>query len=271
MGEEVQVNVTCQNILEAETFGLFAPQPVASIAGALIIVTQGWLVLSGNFSWLNAVTITLATASLDDARLGKVLRIAHPHLHASPLWWEGLAIAVAAAIAVLSWWPVQNLLGRHRRQRMNYSFNSLHLVNAYGAFGHITKVRYEIVFEGTDDITVTQATVWREYEFKGKPGDLSRMPPQVAPYHLRLDWLMWFAAMSAPSEHPWFEALLEKLLDADPAVLSLLRVNPFPDRPPRYVRARLYRYSFTTPEERARTGQWWRRDAEGLYFPAVGR
>src|SRR5438093_379361 len=118
---EVLANHVAQLVVP---FGLFAPQPVASIAGALIIVTQGWLVLSGNFSWLNAVTITLATASLDDARLGKVLRISQSHLGASPLWWEGLVIALAVGIAVLSWWPVQNLLGRHRRQRMDSRFKS---------------------------------------------------------------------------------------------------------------------------------------------------
>ena len=263
---EVLANHVAQLVVP---FGLFAPQPVASIAGGLIIVTQGWLVLSGNFSWLNAVTITLATASLDDARLGKVLRITHRHLHASPLWWEGLVITLAVGIAVLSWWPVQNLLGRHRRQRMNYSFNSLHLVNAYGAFGHITKVRYEIVFEGTDDITVTQATVWREYEFKGKPGDPNRRPPQIAPYHLRLDWLMWFAAMSPPDAHPWVLALATRLLENDRPTLALLRSSPFSNAPPTFVRARLYHYRFTTREERRVTRAWWARTEVGEYLPPL--
>jgi hypothetical protein len=95
------------------------------------------------------------------------------------------------------------------------------------------------------------------------------MAPQIAPYHLRIDWLMWFAAMSSPSDYPWFPELLLKLLQGDAAAASLLRSNPFPGRPPAWIRAELYRYRFTTPEERARTGAWWHRERVGPYFPAV--
>ena len=123
--------------------------------------------------------------------------------------------------------------------------------------------------EGTDQADYTPATRWREYEFKGKPTDPLRRPPQIAPYHLRLDWLMWFAAMSQYERHPWFVNFAAKLLRGDPAVLSLLARNPFPDHPPRYVRARLFRYRFTTPEERARTGAWWNRELTGPWFPEV--
>lgn len=121
---------------------------------------------------------------------------------------------------------------------MNYSFNPVHLVNTYGAFGTITRTRHEIVIEGTDESPVTAQTAWREYEFKGKPGDLSRRPPQLAPYHLRLDWLMWFAAMSPPDEHPWFAALLIKLLEGDRAVLALLKTESV-SRSPSRLRARV--------------------------------
>jgi hypothetical protein len=95
------------------------------------------------------------------------------------------------------------------------------------------------------------------------------MPPQIAPYHLRLDWLMWFAALSSYEEQPWFEPFMRKLLEGDRPVLSLLRTNPFPDRPPRYVRALLYEYHFTAPAERAATGRWWSRKLVGNYFPAI--
>ncbi len=133
------------------------------------------------------------------------------------------------------------------RQIMNTNFNSLHLVGTYGAFGSITRPRYEIVVEGTEDDVITSATQWREYEFKAKPGDLRRMPPQIAPYHLRLDWLMWFAAMGSYQQYPWFVNLVAKFLQGDRDVLSLIRTNPFPNRPPRYIRARLFEYHFTTP------------------------
>ncbi len=174
---------------------------------------------------------------------------------------------LAFTVAVLSIGPVLNMLSPN--QLMNYSFSPLHLVNTYGAFGSITRTRGEIVIEGTDDWPVTERTIWREYEFKGKPGDPSSLPPQVAPYHLRLDWLMWFAAMSSPDEHPWFAALLTRLLEGDRATLDLLRTNPFPEHPPRSVRALYYRYRFTTPEEHRRAGIWWNRDPIGVYCPSV--
>jgi hypothetical protein len=152
---------------------------------------------------------------------------------------------------------------------MNFSFNPLHIVNTYGAFGSITRTRYEIVIEGTDEAAITPQTKWREYEFKGKPGDPAKRPPQVAPYHLRLDWLMWFEAMSPTPHSGWFRSLILRLLEGDPSVASLLRSTPFPDRPPAFVRARYYRYRFTTPDERARTGAWWKRDLAGEFVPPV--
>jgi len=152
---------------------------------------------------------------------------------------------------------------------MNTSFNPFHLVGTYGAFGSITKQRFEVVVEGTSDAVVTGATGWKEYEFKGKPNDVTRMPPQIAPYHLRLDWLMWFAAMSSYRQHPWFVNFMAKLLENDRPVLGLLKSNPFPGEAPKFVRAELYEYHFANPETRRRTGQWWVRSLAGQYFPAV--
>ena len=115
---------------------------------------------------------------------------------------------------------------------MNASFDPLRLVNTYGAFGAVTRVRREIVLEGTDEDVPGPATVWKEYQFKAKPGDPRRRPRQVAPYHLRLDWLLWFAAMSPPPAHPWMTSLVTRLLEHDRPTLTLLGHNPFPDRPP---------------------------------------
>src|SRR2546425_1839975 len=188
-------------------FFLFFPQPVASVAGLVILLTQSWLVLSGNFAWLNVITMTLAVASFDDAALSRVLPIAVATSGAPDLY-VAVVLAVTSLIVVLSYRPVRNLLSRH--QLMNYSFDPFHIVGAYGAFGSITRRRYEVVIEGTDDERLAPQTAWREYEFKGKPGDVRGRPPQVAPYHLRLDWLMWFAAMSSPAHHEWFVPLLAK-------------------------------------------------------------
>jgi len=243
-------------------FFLFAPQPVASIAGTIIFATQGWLVLSGNFSWLNAVTMVLALSTIDDHAINLVLPLRHASVTALPLWWQALSLALLALVAWLSYKPARNLLSR--RQLMNFSFNPLHLVNTYGAFGSITRERYEIVVEGSDD----GGASWKEYEFKGKPGDPRRRPPQVAPYHLRLDWLMWFAAMSSPRGHPWFVTFVVKLLRGDKPTLKLLRRNPFPDQPPQLIRARLYHYRFSTREEKRKTGLRWIRSEVGEYLPA---
>src|SRR5439155_1598721 len=178
-------------------FGLFAPQPVASIAGGLAIFHQLWLVVSGNYSWLNWITIVLGVAAFSDAILGRVIQLAPAALLPAPPVYAFAMWLLAAVTVVLSVRPVLNLFSRH--QAMNLNYNPLHLVNTYGAFGSVTRERFEIVVEATEDRAITGATRWREYELKGKPGDPSRRPRQVAPYHLRLDWMMWFLPFSVPS------------------------------------------------------------------------
>jgi hypothetical protein len=247
--------------------GLAFPQPISDIAGIVIVLTQGYLVLSGNFAWLNAITIVCAVSAFNNAALGAVLPIHVPGLASPPVWYEAVLIAFTAIVLVLSYRPARNLLSR--RQLMNFSFNPIHLVNAYGAFGSITRVRYEIIVEGTTATDLTGGVEWVEYEFKGKPGNPRRIPAQFAPYHLRLDWLMWFAAMSSPADHPWFIPFLIKLLENDRPTLKLIRKSPFPDGPPAYIRARLYRYRFSTSGERRETGNWWMRDLVGDYMPPV--
>ncbi|MFB7862683.1 lipase maturation factor family protein [Streptomyces sp. NPDC056069] len=241
---------------------LFTPQPVATVAAGLMIVTQLWLVLSGNFAWLNWLTIVLALSALD----GSLLTDARPRPGA-PLWYVVVVCAATVLILVQSRHPVRNLLSR--RQAMNRSFDPLHLVNTYGAFGTVGRVRDEIAVQGTDDPEPDENTVWREYGFKGKPGDPRRMPRQFAPYHLRLDWLMWFAALSPGYARDWFGPFVERLLAGDRDTLRLLRHNPFPDAPPTHVRARLYRYRFTTWHELRETGAWWHRTLRREFMPPV--
>ncbi|WP_240135690.1 lipase maturation factor family protein [Streptomyces sp. MUM 178J] len=231
---------------------LFTPQPVASAAAGLMVLTQLWLVLSGNFSWLNWLTIALALSAVDFSAVA-----APPSLPRPPLWYEATVIAVAAGVLLLSYRPARNLLSR--RQAMNRSFDPFHLVNAYGAFGSVGRVRFEVVVEGTDEQAPHEGTVWREYGFKGKPTDVRRLPRQYAPYHLRLDWMMWFAALSPAYARSWFGPFVARLLDGDRDTLRLLARNPFPDAPPAYVRARLFHYRFTTWRELRATGAWWHR------------
>ncbi len=257
-------------------FGLFAPEPVASIAGVLIIAHQLLLIVSGNYAWLNWLTIVLAFSAFGDRTLAFVLPLAASKAGARPVVFELVLGAIAMATVVLSVRPALNLLSKN--QSMNESYNPLHLVGSYGAFGSVTRERYEIVIEGTNDTDPTDVANFREYEFKGKPGDPRRLPAQWAPYHLRLDWLMWFLPLRIPIKRAglvphrhelWLLRFVEKLLEGDRALLSLLRTNPFPDAPPRSVRASLYRYVFTTRDERAETGLVWQRTRIGDYLPAL--
>jgi len=149
---------------------------------------------------------------------------------------------------------------------MNTSFDPLDLVNTYGAFGSVGKERYNVVFEGTEAEFPNDSTDWKPYPYKGLPVALDERPPQIAPYQLRLDWQMWFAAMGTPAQYPWTLNLIWKLLQNDPGAVGLFRSNPFPDKPPLYVRAVLYRYSLVRPNPQ---GLWWKRERLGLWLPPL--
>jgi hypothetical protein len=249
-------------------FLYFAPQPLSALAGLATIGFQGWLMVTGNFAWLNALTIVLAIPTFSDGVLASVLPISTPATAPTPLYLEAAAILLAVLVVALSVRPVKNMLSE--RQLMNTAFDPLHLVNTYGAFGSVTRDRYEVVVEGTADEELTPETEWQPYRFEGKPTDPERRPPQVAPYHLRLDWQLWFAAMSpTPRRSPWVLRFLVKLLEADAATLDLLAGDPFDGEPPAHVRAVRYRYRYTTPEERAASGRWWSRERVGTYVHPV--
>lgn len=234
-------------------FLLFFPQPVATVAAALMIATQLWLVASGNFSWLNWLAIVPALSVVRFPGGGPP-----GPLPATPPWYEAVVLVVAAGLVLLSYRPARNLVSR--RQLMNASFDPLHLVNTYGAFGSVSRLRYEVVLEGTADDRPHENADWREYQFRGKPGDPRHWPRQFAPYHLRLDWLMWFLPLSPAYAGAWFGALVERLLEGDRDTLRLLRHTPFPpEAPPRFVRARLFRYEFTDWRELRETGACWKR------------
>jgi hypothetical protein len=244
----------------------FGPRHVRHIAGLLLVSFQLSLIISGNLSFLNYVTIIPFLACFDDsfwrrilpARFGRRTSEAEPsRIH------FGLSVALAMLVTWLSIAPAANMISA--RQLMNSSFDPLDLVNTYGAFGTIGRERDEIIFEGTEDPVITGDTKWKEYEFKAKPGDPNRPPPFVAPYQPRIDWQIWFAAMASPGEYPWTLHFVWKLLHNDQGTLSLLANNPFPDAPPHYIRARLYRYQFAPIGEKA----WWKREPIGEWLPAL--
>jgi hypothetical protein len=243
-------------------WGYFLPQPISAICGAVTIYFQLMLILSGNLSWLNWLTIVLCIFCFSDSFLSWGTPAQYWSYAPVPFVWEGVVWIYAAVVLLLSIRPVMNLISSH--QAMNTSYEPFHIVNTYGAFGAITKRRFEIVVEGTHDPILDDKTVWKEYAFKGKPGDPNACPPIVAPYHLRLDWLMWFAAMSSVHRNSWFVRFVYKLLEGDQAVLALLKSNPFPDNPPYYVRAQLYEYEFT--EWKSTSKAWWKRRLVGQYM-----
>ncbi|MBO9627391.1 MAG: lipase maturation factor family protein [Microbacterium sp.] len=240
-----------------------APQIVGTIAAAIVIATQTWLVLTGNFAWLNGATIVIAFSAISVPGVGapSTRGAEWPGL---PLYWFAMTSAVGILYLVLSWPALRNLFAR--RQLMNASFNRWQIANAYGAFGTVTKERVEIVVEGSVD---EEGDEWREYEFRGKPGDVRRTPRQFAPYHLRLDWLMWFLPLGR-SLDDWFTAFLVRLLEADAPTLALLRLDPFSGERPRWVRAVSYRYRFSTRAEFRADGVRWVRSERRVILGPFG-
>lgn len=251
---------------------IFGPRRVRHVAGVVLIAFQGMLIASGNLSFLNWLTIVPCLACFDDAFWRSIVpsswieraSTAAERAEASTLrrW---TICALVAAIAMLSIRPVANLASP--RQVMNRSYDPLYLVNTYGAFGGVGETRHEIVLQGTDDPSPGPDSEWQSYAFPCKPGPLERRPCWLTPYHYRLDWQVWFAAMgeSARGRH-WLVHLVYKLLRGDDAVERLLARVPFDDEPPEAIRIVRYVYEFTDePDDDA----WWRRRRVGLYLPPV--
>jgi len=250
---------------------VFWPRLARHIAGVVIVLFQLDIFLSGNLSFLNWLTIIPALACFDDGFWSRLLprrlvrtaetaaAVAEPSKPMLTTAW-----VVTAIVAILSIQPALNLLSPG--QVMNTSFDPLELVNTYGAFGTVGQERLNVVFEGTMDDSSDKAN-WKPYIYKGLPVLLNKRPPQIAPYQLRLDWQMWFASMSSPEEYSWTLNLMWKLLHNNPGAVSLFADNPFPGKPPRYIRAVLYRYSFATPGNSQ--GLWWTRQKVNDWLPAM--
>lgn len=248
---------------------VFWPRMLRHVAGVIIILFQFTIILSGNLSFLNWLTIVPAIACLDDDFLKKILpanlvrKAKEAQSGAVPS--RGVAISawlVTCLVILLSVQPVFNLLSS--RQVMNTSYDPFELVNTYGAFGSVGEKRFSIIFEGTSHSNPLDTAGWKPYVYKGLPVNPGQMPPQVAPYQLRLDWQMWFASMSSPEEYPWVYNLIWKLLHNDPKVVGLFASNPFPQKAPTYIRAILYEYSFAKPGNP--NHNWWQRKIIGTWI-----
>ncbi|KAM6379054.1 lipase maturation factor 1 isoform 1-T1 [Pluvialis apricaria] len=270
-------------------FFLFLGRRMCIVHGLLQILFQVLLIISGNLSFLNWLTMVPSIACFDDISLGFLFssrrggvkeRVAQMQLEGAageqlPLRYgcyvrKVVNISFGLLIAYLSIPVVLNLL--NSRQVMNTSFNPLRIVNTYGAFGSITKERTEVILQGTSSLDPNDpAAVWEEYDFKCKPGDLKRRPCFITPYHYRLDWLMWFAAFQTYEQNEWIIHLAGKLLAQEEETLSLMATNPFAGRaPPRWIRGEHFKYKYSQPGgKHASEGRWWIRKRIGPYFPPV--
>ncbi|WP_246357463.1 lipase maturation factor family protein [Pyxidicoccus fallax] len=255
----------------AGPFLTFAPRRLRRFGFWAFAGLQGTILATGNYGFFNFQALVLGLWLLDDAALRRVLPLeSDVPAEARPWWRTALSATTAAPLVVLGAsemlrrfeWPrrserVMGMLGW-----LDSRARPLRSVNPYGLFAVMTVERPEILVEGSDD-----GENWKEYSFHYKVGDPKRPPRQVAPHQPRLDWQMWFAALGSPPS--WFIAFLARLLEGSPEVLKLLERNPFPDKPPRVVRAVLYDYRMASLEERRRTGDWWRRERLGLYVPPL--
>jgi hypothetical protein len=267
----LKIGVWFNHVAElAAPWFVFWPRLARHIAGVVIVLFQFNIIVSGNLSFLNWLTIIPALACFDDSFWSKMLprRLVNKAKVAADNAEESkpmvtTAWVVTVVIGLLSIKPAINMLSPG--QIMNTSFDPLDLVNTYGAFGSVGKERLNVVFEGTMDDNPGDNGNWKPYIYKGLPVALDKHPPQVAPYQLRLDWQMWFASMSSPAEYPWTLNLAWKLLHNDRHALSLFAENPFPDKPPLYVRAVLYRYKFAKPDDP--NHRTWVREPVDLWLP----
>ncbi|HET6582811.1 MAG TPA: lipase maturation factor family protein, partial [Nannocystaceae bacterium] len=256
----------------------FGPRRMRHVAGLVLVAFQLTLIVSGNLSFLNWITIAPCILLFDDALLRRVC----------PRHWRARVDAMpvgarpppeqrigGGAYAVLVTWLslpiVVNLASPG--QAMNRTYDRLSLVNTYGAFGSVGDHRLELVIEGTLDAVPSDDADWRAYELPCKPGDPRRRPCQITPWHDRLDWLMWFAALEVEysggglQREAWVLALLDALLRGEPAVLALVDRDPFAGTPPRFVRVTVWRYEFTDLGEEG----WWRRQPLGVLVRPVAK
>jgi hypothetical protein len=266
-------------------FFIWAPRRPRLVAAGLMIFLQLVIALTGNYCFFNLLTIALCLLLIDDSVVASLCRgglwrqvpsTAAPAM-AGRLYRGHNTLSIYAAIVVIvvtlpinAWLIFSAFKPQSRPPGWLANFyeqlEAFRIVNGYGLFRVMTKDRCEIVIEGSTD-----GIEWAPYEFKWKPGDVKRVPGWCAPHQPRLDWQMWFAALETPEQNPWLVGLVVRLLDGSRDVNGLLARNPFPDKPPHYIRAMFYRYRFTTSEERRQTGAWWKRQELREYLPTISR
>ena len=255
-------------------FLIIGPQWARNVAAALFIFLMILIELTGNYAFFNLLAVALSVLLLDDRTLALIFRSLSGKIVAAaavpcPAFMNWIAVAVAILVLALSLLPAVRLFQMQAiwpgwLERFFERLEPFRLVNSYGLFSVMTIDRPEIIVEGSDD-----ANTWRAYEFKWKPGDVKRPLHFIAPHQPRLDWQMWFAALGYYHNHPWVRSFLIRLLEGSPQILSLLKTNPFPSKPPRYIRCVLCNYRFTSRNEHCATKTWWKAERRGVYCPIL--
>ena len=258
-------------------FLIFGPRRIRLLGATAMVLLQCHILLTGNYTFFNYLTLALCLLLLDDFAFQNWLmeniygrfNSIRPPLISKRSWPRVVTIPLALVIMAVSSFQIISLFNVRSSLLVPLAYvdariASFRTVNSYGLFAVMTTTRDEIIVQGSDD-----GTHWLNYEFDYKPGDLNRRPVFVAPFQPRLDWQMWFAALGNYQQNPWFESFCERLLQGSGPVTALLEKNPFPAHPPKFIRAELYEYRFTDPAARRLTGAWWHREFVGDYLPPV--
>jgi hypothetical protein len=250
-------------------FLVFMPRLMRIYGAWCLIGLQVLIMVTGNYTFFNLLSIALCLFWFDDRALERFVPAQVKETFASQPPERRLVPAVVAVLVlVLSlahlYQTFTGVVPAAVNAALRYTA-PLQIVNTYGLFAVMTTVRNEIILEGSDD-----GQLWLPYEFRDKPGNVMRAPRWVAPYQPRLDWQMWFAALGNYQSNPWLVNVAVRLLEGSSAVTGLFSSVPFPEHPPRYVRAEVYEYTFSDAQTRRQTGAWWKREPRGLYLPAVG-
>jgi uncharacterized membrane protein YphA (DoxX/SURF4 family) len=255
---------------------IFAPRRLRFFGGGAIVFLMIVIMLTGNYTFFNWLALALCLLLLDDFAIRRFLPIKMPaFLSPAPQsmkklrWHRGVTVTLAVIFVSISFLQITAVLGfttvlLYPVEVADGLLSPYRTFNGYGLFAVMTTDRREIIVEGSND-----GVNWLPYEFKYKPGDVMKRPGFIAPFQPRLDWQMWFAALGDYQQNPWFQNFCVRLLQGSPDVLALLAKNPFPDKPPLYIRAELYDYHFTNFAERRASGAWWKRTLIGEYSPPI--
>jgi Lipase maturation factor len=252
---------------------IFTPRRFRHFAAWCFMIFETCILLTGNYNFFNLLTIFMCLFLLDDAAIKRLMpyrilaMISNHKYPTAGMLASSLALLMACTSIYMGATQISRIVGGDRGMQYSATYRILApfgIVNSYGPFAVMTRVRNEIIIEGSAD-----KSTWQEYRFKYKPGDLDKCPTWVAPHQPRIDWQMWFAVMHNPEHERWLFNLLIRVLQNSEPVTAIFKQNPFPDEPPVSIRARVYEYTFTSVEERNETGRCWNRSLVGEYYPPI--